>query len=251
MKISLITVSYNSADTIRSTIDSVAAQDFLELEYIIVDGGSSDETLEIVKHYPALVAQCISEPDKGIYDAMNKGVQRATGDVIGILNSDDFYLNDNILNEVADLFFSDPELDVVLGDIDYVQNEDLNRPVRSYRAGNFKPWMFRFGLMPPHPAVFIRKLAYERVGQYKLGYRIAADFDFLTRLLLVDRAKYYIPNKTWVRMRTGGVSTDGIQSVVVISNEMRRSFRENGLYTNSLMLLLRLPFKFFTQILLK
>lgn len=251
MKISLITVSYNSAATIQTTLDSVAAQGYADLEYIIVDGGSKDATLGFVDHYPDLVTACISEPDQGIYDAMNKGVLRATGDVVGILNSDDFYLNDHVLHEVAELFAADPELEVVLGDVDFVNDDDLNQPVRRYLAGNFKPWMFRFGFMPPHPAVFVRKSAYDRVGLYKLGYKIAADFDLLTRLLSVKRVKYQIANKTWVRMRIGGASTNGIMSNIISTKEMLRSLRENGIYSNAFFLLLRLPIKYIKQIFLK
>lgn len=251
MRISIITVSFNSAETITSTIESVASQKTKAHEYIIVDGGSSDLTLQIIDDYPGVITECISEPDQGIYDAMNKGVQRATGDIVGILNSDDFYLNNNVLHEVAAFFAADTELEVVLGDVDFVNHNDLSRPVRHYPAGNFKPWMFRFGLMPPHPAVFVRKSAYERVGLYKLGYKIAADFDLLTRLLLVDGAKHQIVQKTWVRMRTGGVSTSGLKSVMAITREMKRSLQENNLYSNRLMLMCRLPFKFFTQTLRK
>lgn len=226
-------------------------QGYSDLEYIIVDGGSKDATLDIVGRYPDLVTACISEPDQGIYDAMNKGIQRATGDVIGILNSDDFYLNDQVLHEVAELFGADPELEVVLGDVDFVNDDDLSRPVRHYPTGNFKPWMFRFGLMPPHPAVFVRKSAYERVGLYKVGYKIAADFDLLTRLLLVDCAKYQVAHKTWVRMRTGGASTSGMKSNMISTREMKRSLQENGLFASSLMLMSRLPFKLLTQVLRK
>lgn len=251
MKISLITVSYNSAQTIRDTFNSVAAQNYSELEYILVDGASKDATLSILNEYPELVSECISEPDQGIYDAMNKGVQRATGEVIGILNSDDFYLHEDVLQQAADLFAADPELEVVMGDVDYVGEANFSLPVRTYRAGNFKPWMFRFGLMPPHPAIFVRKSAYERVGLYKLGYKIAADFDFVTRLLLVDKAKYMVSNKTWVRMRIGGASTNGLKSNFVSTQEMKRSLRENGVYSNTLILLMRLPFKLLSQVLYK
>src|SRR5690606_22252210 len=140
----------------------------------VVDGGSTDSTVEEVRKYPGLNAKLISEPDQGSYDAMNKGVGLATGEIIGILNSDDFFVGQDVVNEVADIFSKDPSLDVVLGDVDFVDDEDLERPVRVYRAGAFKPWMFRFGLMPPHPAVFVRKAAYDRTGLYKLGYKIAA-----------------------------------------------------------------------------
>lgn len=251
LKISLITVSYNSAATIQKTLDSVAAQSFSDFEYIIVDAGSNDATLDIVYSYSKFVTECISEPDQGIYDAMNKGIKRATGDVIGILNSDDFYLNDQVFNQVAELFAADSELEVVMGDVDFVNNDVLNRPVRRYSAKNFKPWMFRFGLMPPHPAVFLRKSAYNRIGLYKLGYKIAADFDLLTRLLLIDGAKYKVANKVWVRMRMGGASTSSLKSNLISTQEMKRSLQENGLFASSLMLMCRLPFKLMTQLLWK
>lgn len=243
-------MAYNSAATIRATLDSVKAQGYPELEYIVIDGGSTDATIEIVNQYPDVVTELISEPDSGIYDAMNKGVLRASGDVVGILNSDDFYLHPDVLREVAAAFSVDPCLDVVLGDVDFVADDDLTHPVRTYRAGGFRPWMLRLGLMPPHPAVFVRRSAYERVGLYKLGYRIAADFDFLVRLLLLDGARYKITGKHWVRMRTGGASTAGLKSNLVSTREMLRSLRENRVFSSTPMLLLRLPIKFLRQVFL-
>jgi hypothetical protein len=153
------------------------------------------------------------------------------------------------LNEVASAFSSDPSLDVVMGDVDFVANSDLARPLRTYRALGFQPWMFQIGLMPPHPAVFIRKSAYDRVGLYKLDYKIAADFDFLVRLLSTAGAKFFITGKHWVRMRTGGVSTSGWRSKYVITVEMLRSLHENKLFSCTPMLLLRVPIKFFRQVL--
>ena len=137
-----------------------------------------------------------------------------------------------------------------MGDVDFVSDEDLNEPVRTYRARGFRPWMFRLGFMPPHPAIFIRKTAYQRVGLYKLGYKIAADFDFLVRLLLIDRAKYRIVAKQWVRMRTGGASTAGWKSNLVSTSEMLRSLRENGVFSSMPMLFLRLPVKYIRQVFL-
>ena len=177
-------------------------------------------------------------------------MQQASGEIIGILNSDDFYMHTNVLKEVADAFALDPDLDAVLGDVDFVIDDDLVRPVRTYRAGFFRPWMFQIGLMPPHTAVFVRKSAYERVGCYKLGYMIAADFDFLVRLLSIDGAKYITVHQHWVRMRTGGVSTSCWRSNLVITWEMLRSLRENGLFSCLPMLMVRFPVKFIRQVLL-
>ena len=248
MKISIITVSYNSAATIVDTIRSVASQSHTDIEHLIIDGLSTDDTVKVVEanRHPNLVLS--TELDMGIYDAMNKGVQRATGEVIGILNSDDFYVHENVLNEVATAFLVDPTLDVVLGNVDFVKSGDLKNPVRTYRASGFKAWMFRFGFMPPHPAVFVRKTAYEREGSYKISYKIAADFDFLLRLLLIDGAKFQATGKHWVRMLTGGASTSGWRSNFVITKEMKRSLRENKVFSSFPMLLLRLPVKFFRQV---
>lgn len=250
MKISIITVSYNSALTIADTLRSVASQTYKEIEHLIIDGQSSDTTIQIVEACSRANLLLISEPDSGIYDAMNKGLQRATGEVVGILNSDDFYVNENVLAEVAVAFLNDPTLDVVLGDVDFVNHEDIENPVRTYRASGFKPWMFRFGFMPPHPAVFVRRTAYERVGSYKMDYKIASDFDFLLRLLLIDGAKYRATGKHWVRMLNGGASTSGWRSKFIITKEMQRSLRENRVFSSVPMLLLRLPVKFLSQIIL-
>ena len=168
LKISIITVSYNSATTIADTLRSVVTQTYPDIEHLIIDGQSSDQTMQVVNanYHSKLIFN--SEPDEGIYDAMNKGVRRATGEIIGILNSDDFYVHENVLNEVANSFLNDSTLDVVLGDVDFVKGGDLENSVRTYQASGFQTWMFRFGFMPPHPAVFVRKTAYERVGSYKM-----------------------------------------------------------------------------------
>lgn len=244
---SIITAAYNCEATVSKALESIERQIDVEIEYIFIDGASTDATIKIVNSHRNLVNHLVSEPDKGIYDAMNKGLALATGDVIGILNSDDFYLHPMVLKEVASVFKEDNSLDVVMGDIDFVAFDNINKIVRSISAVGFSPWMLRFGFMPPHPAIFVRKSAYDRVGHYRIDYKIAADFEFLVRLLLIDAAKYKTTGKNWVRMRTGGASTSGWRSKRTITREMLRALRENRVFSCTPILLLRLPIKFFKQ----
>ena len=251
MKISIITVCYNSSQFLESAITSVLAQKYSDIEYIVIDGGSDDGTLAILKTYSDRITHVISEPDKGIYDAMNKGLALATGDVIGILNSDDFYPHTNVINEVVSAFESSPLADMVLGNVDFVMPSELNKPVRYYSSYSFRPWKMRFGFMPAHPGAFIKKSAYDEIGKYKLGYQIGADFDMFVRLLLVKKMPYFKLNQMLVRMRVGGISTSGFKSYLVSSKEIMRSLKENRIYSNSLFVLLRLPVKFVQMFLTK
>lgn len=243
MKISIITVCYNSEATIRDTIESVLSQDYPDIEYIVVDGASTDATLTVVGEYRERITQVVSEPDSGIYDAMNKGISQATGDVIGILNSDDFYQTNTVISDVVACFQRFPQSDIVFGDVVFVQPENLNRIVRHYRAERFKPWKLRFGWMPPHPATFITRRAYQCAGKYSLEYQIAADYEMLVRLFLVQRFKIARLDKVLVRMRAGGVSTAGIKSSICLNKEIVRACRENGIYTNLVFVLSKFPFK--------
>lgn len=250
MKVSIITVAYNSASTIKCTLQSVAKQKYNKIEHLVIDGLSTDNTLSVVHDYISKQSIVITESDDGIYDAMNKGIKNSSGEVIGILNSDDFYIDTSVISEVVEIFESDPSLDLVLGGVDFVQSSDLNTPIRKYSSTGFKPWMFRFGFMPPHPAVFIKRSSYNRFGLYKTNYRIAADFDLLLRLILVGGSRYKIIDREWVRMRTGGASTSSLLSNFTITIEMRRSLKENNIYSNFFFLILRLPIKFILQIVL-
>lgn len=243
MKISIITVSYNSEKTIRDTIESVLAQTYSDIEYIIVDGGSKDNTMGVVAEYATSIATIVSEPDRGIYDAMNKGIALATGDVIGILNSDDFYESPSSLESVAAAFRLKPDDALVFGDIVFVSPEDLRRVTRVYSAAHFKAWKLRFGWMPPHPGTFIRKQAYKDVGAYSLLYAISADYEMFVRLLLTKHYSFSYIDKVLVRMRSGGVSTSGIKSSLKLNREIVQACRRNGVYTNLLMVLSKIPFK--------
>ncbi|RBP69272.1 glycosyltransferase family 2 protein [Marinobacter nauticus] len=243
MKVSVITVCYNSEKTIASTLDSIASQTHDNIEHVIVDGGSTDGTISIVKQKLRDGDVFVSEPDEGLYDAMNKGVDLATGDIVGVLNSDDFYESDDAVATVVEMFRRTPEADLVFGDVVFVSPDNLHKVIRLYRAAHFRPWKLRFGWMPPHPATFVRKTAYERVGKYRLDMRIAADYDMFVRWLLAAGLKWRYLDRVLVRMRAGGVSTSGIQSSIRLNREIVRACRGNGVYTNLLLVLSKIPFK--------
>ena len=218
MKISVITVCYNSAKTISDTITSVARQDYPDIEHIIIDGGSSDETAEIVKQ-AASVSQFLSESDEGIYDAMNKGISMATGDVIGLLNADDFFEADDVLSEVAKIF-QDETVDGCFADLVYVQQQNTKKVVRYWQPRAFRPGAFKRGWMPPHPTFFCRKSVYQRYGNFDLRYKIAADVELLFRFLEQNRVNaVYLP-KVITRMRLGGTTNQSFSNMKVQNREI-------------------------------
>ncbi|NRA15612.1 MAG: glycosyltransferase [Oceanospirillaceae bacterium] len=251
MKISIITVCYNSEPYIKVAIESVLFQSYADIEYIVIDGGSTDETLDLLNQYTDRITHIVSEPDKGIYDAMNKGIDLASGDIIGILNSDDFYPRSDVIANVVNAFKNNVDTDMVFGNVDFVAVNDLSKAVRVYSTQRFVPWKLRFGFMPPHPGAFIKKSVYDRVGQYKLGYKIAADFDMFIRMLLIHDFSFAIINQTSVRMRLGGISTAGLGSNLIATNEMVRALKENNIYSSGLLVSFRLPVKLFQLLLVK
>lgn len=215
MKISIITATYNSGSTLRDTLESVLRQTYCDYEHLIIDGGSRDNTLELVREYEPRYGgrlRWVSEPDRGIYDAMNKGIRLATGDVVGLLNSDDFYTSDNVLENVARVM-SAPTVDAVYGDVHYVNEKDLNKCIRYYTSRPFRRGWMRFGFMPAHPSFYCRKTVYERYGVFDLTYKVAADFENLLRLIFVHRIHTRYLHKDFVTMRTGGASTSGLRSM--------------------------------------
>ena len=246
MKISLITITYNSEKTLADTIQSVLNQTYTDIEYILVDGASKDNTVSIIKQYEPLFEgrmKWISEPDKGLYDAMNKGIRMATGDILGILNSDDFFTSNEILQKNANAFLQDTKLDAVYGDVHFVNPDNLNKSVRYYSSKVFKRSLMKLGFMPAHPSFYIRRECFEKYGLYKTDYKIAADFEFLLRVIYKERIKtQYLPIDM-VTMRTGGASTSGLESHKRIMKEHLRAFRENGIYTNVVLLSLRYVYK--------
>jgi len=250
LKVSIITVSFNSAKTIADTIESVLGQDFPEIEYIIVDGNSSDDTVKIIRQYENRIYKWISEKDQGMYDAMNKGVAMATGDVIGILNSDDVYMNHYVVSELMALM-QEKNTQIVFADLILVDQNDDNKVLRYYDSSHFHPDKFRFGWMPAHPTVFVRRELYQAVGPFSITYQIAADYEMLIRILGIQKASYaYLP-KPIVRMRSGGASTAGISRNWILNQEIIRACKENGIHTNLFMLLLKVPAKLWGRVFAK
>ena len=247
MKVSIITTSYNSGNTLEDTVKSVLNQRYSDIEYIIVDGKSSDNTLEIVKKYEPLFhgrLKWISEKDNGIYDAMNKGIRMATGDVVGILNSDDFFTSNDVVDKFVGLF-EDPELDAVYGDVHFIHDGNPEKCVRYYSSKRFAPRWLRFGFMPAHPSFYCRRGVFDKAGLYKTDYDIGSDFEMMVRLFKVNKIKAnYIP-MDFVTMRIGGASTRNVHSRIQLIKDDVRGCRENGTYTNSLMVCMKFLLKFF------
>ena len=235
MKISLITVSYNSAATIEDTFNSVLTQTYSDVEYIVVDGNSTDNTIDIIKEYEKRFdgkMRWVSEPDKGLYDAINKGIKMATGDIVGVIHSDDFYMYDTVLEQIVKAFTKETNIQVVFGDVRFVNPDNLQKTVRYYSSKNFTLRRFRFGFMPAHPTFFTYKSNFENLGDYKTIYTIAADFELLLRFLYIHKLPYrYLP-LDMIIMRTGGLSTKSYKSNILLNKEIVKACKENGLYTN-------------------
>lgn len=241
MKISVITATWNSGKTIGDTLRSVLNQSFTNVEHIIKDGGSKDDTLEICKSFEqkyytdgdkGRTINILSDNDKGIYDAMNQGIEAATGDVIGILNSDDFYTSDDVLARVAEEFEKNPELEAVYGDIHFVKDENLKKCTRYFSSRYFRPWALRFGFMPAHPSFYVRREVYEKHGLYNLDFRTSSDFEMMVRLFVKEKIRAKYINKDFVTMRAGGESTAGLAAKKKVNQDIAGSLRKHGIYSN-------------------
>jgi glycosyltransferase involved in cell wall biosynthesis len=227
--ITIVTAVYNASATIRDCLKSVCSQTF-PCEHIIIDGASTDNTLEVVREISPY-ARILSEPDNGIYDAMNKGICLATGDIVGILNADDFYSGPQVLEKVSALF-QQSGADALFADLVYVRPDKLYKVVRYYSGLDFTPEKFAWGWMPPHPTFFVRRELYEKFGLFKTDYKIAADYEFTARLLARHKVQYVYLPEVIVRMRTGGASTRNLRSNWVLNREILRACAENGIKTN-------------------
>lgn len=244
LKVSIITVAYNSGKTIADTIQSVMVQDYPNIEYIIVDGNSKDNTVNIIKSFEdKLSLKWISEPDKGLYDAMNKGIRMATGDVVGIINSDDFYHRTDSISKIAEAF-QISDVASVFADIRFVNPDNLEKTIRYYSSGSFNPSKFKWGYMPAHPTFFTKRELFDSLGYYKTDYKIAADFELLIRFLYKERLSYKYLAVDLMKMRTGGVSTTSLKSNYILNKEIIRACKENHIYTN----LFFLSFKYFKKV---
>jgi glycosyltransferase involved in cell wall biosynthesis len=226
MKISLITVCYNSAATIEKTILSVAGQTYANIEYIIVDGNSNDGTLSIIRNHEDKITHWISEPDRGLYDAMNKGIKMATGDLVGILNSDDTFYSDTILEEIA-AFHTANAIAASVGNI--MQHQENGKVVRVYSSKYWSPEKLKIGFMPPHPSIFFKRELFEKFGLYELGFIIGADYELITRFFLKERINWNYSGITTTAMLVGGLSSSGTSSYKLITKEIQKALEMNGI----------------------
>ena len=242
MKVSIITVVYNRADVIRDTIESVLGQTYKNIEYIIIDGASTDSTMDVVNEYKDKISKIISEPDRGLYDAINKGIKEATGDVIGLIHSDDFYLDNLVIQRVVDTFKKENK-HMLFADLLYIKGDNKDKVLRYYSTKNFTVKKLKYGFMPPHPTLFVKKEVYEKYGLYKIDYKIAADYEMFVRLLLVNKLSFSYIHLPIVKMRVGGVSSGGIRRKIECNIEVLRAIRSNGLKANHLVLLKKYPIK--------
>ncbi len=240
MKISLITVCYNSAATIEKTILSVTAQTYANIEYIVVDGNSNDETLSKIQNHEDKITHWISEPDKGLYDAMNKGIAMATGDIVGILNSDDTFYSDTILEEIA-AFHTANAIDASVGNI--MQHQENGKVVRVYSSKYWSPEKLKIGFMPPHPSIFFKRELFDKFGNYELGFIIGADYELIIRFFLKNKINWNYSGITTTAMLVGGLSSSGSSSYKLITKEIQKALEMNGILFSTLKIKLRWVWK--------
>ncbi len=241
MKITIITVTFNSGKYLEEAINSVIRQTYNNIEYIIIDGGSNDDTLSIIEKYKKYISYYISEKDNGIYDAMNKGILASTGEIIGFLNSDDTFYDSDVVKKIFDSF--DDNTDCVIGDIIFVNNK--NNLKRKYTSKNFSIKYFEYGHMPPHPSFYLKKNFYINYGLYDINFKISSDFDLISRLMYKNIINFKIIDLVIVRMRDGGISTK-ISKKILLNNEILDSCKKNNIKTNIIKIYLKYFFKIFS-----
>ena len=229
MKISIITVVYNNEKTINEAIESVLNQNYQNIEYIVIDGGSKDGTLSKINEYKNRISYFVSERDNGLYDAMNKGIKAATGDVVGILNSDDLYQDLNVIKDVMKNFIENEKIDILYGDLVYVKNDDISKVVRNWKSKPYYKNFFENANVPPHPSLFLRRRVYEQAGLFNLDYKIAADYELMLRIFKNHNFNSKYINRLIVRMRLGGASNASFSSIVKQNKEVLKAWNNNNL----------------------
>ena len=238
MKVSIITVTFNSVSVINDCLDSISSQEYDNIQHIVIDGASTDGTLSILESKNSQINILISKPDNGIYDAMNKGIKIATGDIIGFLNSDDFYLNNKVISKVVKEFEKDSFLDACYSDLIYVDQFNTSKTIRYVKSSKFQEGLFSKGWCPPHPTFFVRRSVYKKFGNFDLSYRFASDVDLMMRFLEKYKIKSkYIP-EVWVKMRMGGVTNKNLKNIWLQNKEIINSFNKNNLSVNLLKFLI-------------
>ena len=234
MLVSIITVTLNSKSVLSDCLDSVANQSHNNIEHIVIDGGSTDGTLTLLNSRRKNLAIVISEPDNGIYEAMNKGVALAKGDIVGILNSDDFYANDQVISNIIEIFTKDPSLEACYADLIYVDRYKTSKIIRYFKSSKFEQGLFSKGWSPPHPTFFVRRSVYEKFGLFNLNYRIASDIDLMIRFFEIHKIKTkYVP-EIWVKMRMGGTTNKSLKNIYKQNQEILKSFKQQGLHVNTI-----------------
>lgn len=229
MKISIITVVYNNEKTILDAMQSVLSQTYKNIEYIVIDGGSKDNTVNLISNYKDKLGYFVTEKDNGLYDAMNKGIKASNGDVIGILNSDDLYQDLDVISDVMKYFIDDKNLDVLYGDLVYVKNNDITKVVRNWKSKSYHNRFFENANVPPHPSLFVKKSVYDEAGLFDLDYKIAADYEIMLRIFKKYNFKSKYVQRLIVRMRLGGASNASISSVIKQNKEVLNAWKKNNL----------------------
>ena len=244
MKVSVITAVFNGAKTIQDCIKSVSGQIYPNIEHIIIDGGSTDGTLEVIKRYTEKRVNIVSEPDNGIYDALNKGIRQASGEVIGLLHSDGFYAHDRVIEKVADIFMK-YNIDSCYGDLQYVDKNNPDKVIRYWKSSQYRHGKFKYGWMPPHSTFFVKKEIYNKYGYFNTNFKIAADYELMLRFLEKHKISTYYTPEVFIKMRIGGTSNRNIKNLIIKSNEDYRAWKVNnlngGFYTILLKNLCKIP----------